>query len=610
MSKKNLLLTATVCLLIILSVNSVYGQGTMALYQEDFEAGQGSWFASNGVWEIGVPRTNPPVGAHSGQNCGGTVLGGLYPANANTRLVSPSINLNTTLQPNERLQLRFWHWFNQFPEDPGSVQISVDNGVTWNAISKTFVWNSNAWTQYIVDISGYVNSTVRLAFYFTSDGRNEANGWYIDDISIVKGIFTLSNPENFELGIGHWFADQGVWEVGAPKTNPPVKAHSGQNCAATVLGGLYSANANTRLISPEITLPGLVAREKLQLRFWQWFNQFPEDPGVVQISVNNGTTWTPISRKFDWNSNAWTQHIIDISSYANATVRFAFYFTSDGRNEANGWYLDDVTIVKGVFILPNPENFELGIGSWFADKGVWEVGMPTAGPSAAHSVPNCAGTVLGGLYPANANTRLISSEIPLIPKPGQRPELFFWHWFNIFPEDSAVVQISVAGGPWQTISQSFNSNSGWTQFFIDLSAYANSTVRLAFYFASDGRNEANGWYIDDIRIEGIVTTTIVANDEEMSMPTEFILRQNYPNPFNPETTILYELPRASQVEVVIFNLLGEKVRVLLNQPQQAGQHRLLWNGRDENEKSVPSGVYFYRLQAGEFVQTRKMILMQ
>jgi len=55
-------------------------------------------------------------------------------------------------------------------------------------------------------------------------------------------------------------------------------------------------------------------------------------------------------------------------------------------------------------------------------------------------------------------------------------------------------------------------------------------------------------------------------------------------------------------------LLGEKVRVLLNQPQQAGQHRLLWNGRDENEKSVPSGVYFYRLQTGEFAQTRKTIL--
>lgn len=95
-----------------------------------------------------------------------------------------------------------------------------------------------------------------------------------------------------------------------------------------------------------------------------------------------------------------------------------------------------------------------------------------------------------------------------------------------------------------------------------------------------------------------------------NVPVGYALDQNYPNPFNPETTILYELPRASEVEVAVFNLLGEKIRTLVNQPQQAGQHRLLWNGRDENEKSVPSGVYFYRLRAGEFMQTRKMILMQ
>lgn len=95
-----------------------------------------------------------------------------------------------------------------------------------------------------------------------------------------------------------------------------------------------------------------------------------------------------------------------------------------------------------------------------------------------------------------------------------------------------------------------------------------------------------------------------------SIPQTLQLFQNFPNPFNPTTTILYELPRASQVEVTIFNLLGEKIRTLVNQPQPAGQHQLLWDGRDENEMPVPSGVYFYRMRAGEFVQTQKMILMQ
>ncbi len=89
-----------------------------------------------------------------------------------------------------------------------------------------------------------------------------------------------------------------------------------------------------------------------------------------------------------------------------------------------------------------------------------------------------------------------------------------------------------------------------------------------------------------------------------------ILHQNYPNPFNPSTTITYELPRTSQVKVAIFNLLGERIRTLVNQRQTAGQHRLHWDGRNEFGMSVPSGVYLYRLRASEFVQTRKMILMQ
>ena len=411
--------------------------------------------------------------------------------------------------------------------------------------------------------------------------------------------------EDWETGIGRWFASNGVWEVGVPMSSPPGKSHSGQRCAGTILSGLYPDNADTRLVSPEITLPGLSTNEKMQLRFWHWFAQFPEDPGVVQISTDNGTTWKTISNKFDWNSDAWTQYIVDISSYANSTVRFAFYFISNGNNRANGWYIDDVSIVKGVFTMRNPEDFELGIGDWFADKGIWEVGVPTAGPDTSYTVPNCAGAVLGGFYPANANSRLISPETRLVPKTGQKPELFFWHWFNIFPEDSAFVQISVERGPWQKISRSFNSNSGWTQFWIDLSPYINSTVRFAFYFASNGSNQANGWYIDDIRIEGIDATTIGISEDQTSKPTEFALFQNYPNPFNPSTTFKFSIPYSIHVVLKIYDVLGKEVSTLVDEELPMGQHKMNWNVHN-----LASGVYIYKIQAGEFVQTRKMILMR
>lgn len=88
------------------------------------------------------------------------------------------------------------------------------------------------------------------------------------------------------------------------------------------------------------------------------------------------------------------------------------------------------------------------------------------------------------------------------------------------------------------------------------------------------------------------------------------LHPNHPNPFNPSTTILYELPRASQVEVTVFDLLGKRIRTLVQDRQPAGQHRLLWDGRDDSGANMPSGVYLYRLNAGAFVQTRKMLLVQ
>ena len=89
-----------------------------------------------------------------------------------------------------------------------------------------------------------------------------------------------------------------------------------------------------------------------------------------------------------------------------------------------------------------------------------------------------------------------------------------------------------------------------------------------------------------------------------------ILYQNYPNPFNPETTISYQLPENSEVELAIYNLKGQKVKTLVNELLPAGQHSVVWDGKDDNGKSVSSGIYFYKLKTGNFEKTKKMILMK
>jgi hypothetical protein len=89
------------------------------------------------------------------------------------------------------------------------------------------------------------------------------------------------------------------------------------------------------------------------------------------------------------------------------------------------------------------------------------------------------------------------------------------------------------------------------------------------------------------------------------MPTDYALYQNHPNPFNSSTTIHYAIPTTSYITLKIFNLLGKEIATLVNGKQSAGKYEVQWNSVD-----LPSGVYVYRLEAGDFVATKKLILMK
>lgn len=104
---------------------------------------------------------------------------------------------------------------------------------------------------------------------------------------------------------------------------------------------------------------------------------------------------------------------------------------------------------------------------------------------------------------------------------------------------------------------------------------------------------------------------ITAVDELLDpLPTSFKLYQNYPNPFNPETTIQFDLPQATGVVISIYNLQGQLVRTLLETKKEAGFHEIIWNARDETGKIMSSGVYLYRIEAGEYMEVRKLMLLR
>jgi hypothetical protein len=121
-------------------------------------------------------------------------------------------------------------------------------------------------------------------------------------------------------------------------------------------------------------------------------------------------------------------------------------------------------------------------------------------------------------------------------------------------------------------------------------------------------DESSGWAVG---VNGTILHTsnggVTFVDEEVidEVPTDFLLSQNYPNPLNPSTKIKYSIPQSSNVVIKVFDILGSEIETLVNEEKPTGTYELMWNAAN-----LPSGVYFYQLKAGDFIQTKKMILLK
>jgi hypothetical protein len=145
--------------------------------------------------------------------------------------------------------------------------------------------------------------------------------------------------------------------------------------------------------------------------------------------------------------------------------------------------------------------------------------------------------------------------------------------------------------------------TSWTQFSYSLDDYANQNIRVAIQCVS---HDAFIFMVDQVQIEAPGGTP---NNPQVT-PVISQLIGNYPNPFNPETSIAFSTKENGPVSIDIYNVRGQKVRSLLNENKEAGNHTVVWNGKDDNGKNVASGVFFYRMKSGKYSSTKKMILMK
>ena len=127
-------------------------------------------------------------------------------------------------------------------------------------------------------------------------------------------------------------------------------------------------------------------------------------------------------------------------------------------------------------------------------------------------------------------------------------------------------------------------------------------------------NLGGTFYLDDIRLVAGEPPpqpgTAVVESQDATVPATFTLDQNYPNPFNPATTIRFDLLLSEEIDLAIYNLPGQKFATLAQGLQEAGTYTLRWDGRDDDGRDLATGVYLYRLKAGERVETRKLLLLR
>jgi len=149
-----------------------------------------------------------------------------------------------------------------------------------------------------------------------------------------------------------------------------------------------------------------------------------------------------------------------------------------------------------------------------------------------------------------------------------------------------------------------NSNGEYSLTYLASNDYAFNVTKMYYQSYSEDINTGEQSSVD--AVINMVNPTPVSETNTVVQP---YLLSNYPNPFNPETTITYYVGSSGNVEVEVYNILGQKVKTLVQGDKSTGLHSV-WNGKDDNSNPVSSGIYLYKIKSGKYSKTKKMILMK
>jgi len=422
----------------------------------------------------------------------------------------------------------------------------------------------------------YLGSGVNVTYFFRA--RNDSNA-----------VRYPLGTENFAYQIG-------------PDVDGPAIAHTPRgNIAATSwpprLTAMVTDVSNPIMVSIEYSLNGT-----------------PQTP----IALTSPNTEYSDTLRIDFN----LLHDNDLISYRFKAVDAIGNTSYSPATGFNDFLVRNMTHASS--------DFEANNGNFTATND-WQYGTPSGVSPPALSGTKVWGTILNGYY--TSGPRLSSLTTPTYSVYSDRATFSFYQWYQFESKyDGGNVKASINGGPFQimqpadgyqttSIYSGFGNplagqagwsdimGAGWRKSTFDLTGIAadGNTIALRFDFGADNNAVVyRGWYIDDFVADGFGNLGgPLGVGDNSTTPIAYGLDQNYPNPFNPSTVITYAIPHQERVQIKVFDILGNEVATLVDGIATQGAHSVRWNA-----SGVSSGVYFYRMTAGAFTATRRLLLLR
>ncbi len=503
-------------------------------------------------------------------------------------LVSPKIDMTQVANP----VLDFW-WREFYDSDGNSdstfVEVSED-GMNWTTLGVLHADSSAvaSWVPKSFDLSGYSSASMFwIRWRYVSDGGTDAWWVYLDDITLNA---ELINPPMLTANVY-----PGVEEV---ELNLGV---SKAMLKSVMDRAVFENRTDKKEIEDMLSYNGRIDMSVLS-KVLEYFSIYKSTDGVSFSMLDTTSTSTYVDSAVSFGNTVWY---------------FATAMYTSGESEPS----DTVSATPFDFTYVNTFPYEEGFeeDGAFPPAGWWTINYNALGgiywwgliDTSSGSPPGQY--VHSGAYAASVmwNSTFDSDEwlvTPIFDFTGlSTPVLNFWFGYNNFwlGAHLEVLASSDGGANWDVlwVLDATNGTTPWgfTEVTLDLSAYSGEVMIAFRYVGLDG---------DLLTLDDILVDAVNSIEDQNGVPRTFDVAQNYPNPFNPTTTIKYQLPKQSDVRINVYDITGQIVRTLINRNAEAGYHQVVWDGANDAGHQVSSGVYFYKMVAGDFVKTQKMILMK